>query len=166
MGERVIVRTVDRPDLVPIVAEWLWREFWQPGGFTLEQTRKSVAASLTRLGLPQCFVLLIDGKPIGTASLAASDLEERPDLTPWLASVFIIPEARGRSLVTHLIEAVEAECRAASVPTLWLFTNTAERVYARAGWHSVETVRRQNKPSVILMRRNLFAQGTAQAGQD
>jgi hypothetical protein len=38
---------------------------------------------------------------------------------------------------------------------VWLYTAGAERVYARAGWHSVETVQRHGRQPVTLMRRDL-----------
>lgn len=154
--EWVIITTADRPDLVPTVACWLWHEFWRHDGYTPEQTQAVVAASLARSGPPQTFVLLVDGEPIGTATLAAEDLDERPDLTPWLAGVFVVPEARGRGYVAHLIAAVEAVCRAASITTVWLYTNTAEHVYTRAGWHTADTVPRHGKRPVTLMRRDLL----------
>jgi GNAT superfamily N-acetyltransferase len=153
--EILIVRMADRPDLVPIVAGWLWHEWLHQDGYTLEQTDDAVAASISPSGPPQTFVLLVDGKPIGTASLVVHDLDERPDLTPWLAGVFVIPEARGRGHVIHLIQAVEAACRFAAIPVVWLYTAGAERVYARAGWHSVETVQRHGRRPVTLMRRDL-----------
>ena len=156
MQDRRIVTIVERPDLVAVVAGWRWREFGQPDGRTLQQTRDDVAASTATLGPTQCFVLLADDVPVGTASLAAEDLDERPELTPWLASVTVAPEARGRGYALALIQAVEAAARSAAVPTLWLFTNTAERVYARAGWRRVETVEREGKSPVALMRRDLI----------
>ena len=155
MQEKLIVRIADRLDLVPIVARWLWHEWWQQDGHTLEQTHEAVAASVSPSGPPQSFVLLADGRPIGTASLVVHDLDERPDLTPWLAGVFVIPEARGRGHVVHLIQAVEAVCRSAAIPVVWLYTAGAERVYARAGWHSVETLQRLGRRPVTLMRRDL-----------
>ena len=150
-----IVRIADRPDLVPTVADWLWHEWWRDDGYTLEQTRDAVAASVSPSGPPQTFVLLDDGKPVGTASLVAHDLDERPDLTPWLAGVFVVPEARNQRYAMHLIRAVEAACRDAGIGTVWLFTADAERVYARAGWHSVEAIERDGRRPVMLMRRNL-----------
>jgi N-acetylglutamate synthase-like GNAT family acetyltransferase len=83
------------------------------------------------------------------------DLDERPDLTPWLAGVFVIPEARGPGHVVHLIQAVEAPCRSSAIPGVWLYTAGAERVYARAGWRSVETIQRHGRRPVTLMRRDL-----------
>ena len=134
-----IVRIAERPDLVPTVAKWLWDEWHLDAAESFDATRDAVAASVSSSGPPQTFVLLVDDRPIGTASLVAHDLDERPKLTPWLAGVFVIPEARGRGHVIHLIQAVEMACRSAGVGTVWLHTTSAERVYARAGWHSVES---------------------------
>jgi GNAT superfamily N-acetyltransferase len=151
---RQVVSTSQRPDLAPVVASWLWGEFWRPRCHSLEQTLEAVRISVTAPRMPRTFVLLVDGRPVGTASLAAQDLEERPDLTPWLAGVFVEPEARGQGLAASLIGAVEDECRRAAIPTLWLYTRTAEKVYARAGWRTVETVAHDGK-SYALMRRDL-----------
>ena len=150
-----IVRIAERPDLVPMVAQWLWDEWHLDAGDSLEATRDAVAASVSPSGPPQTFVLLVDNRPVGTASLVAHDLDERPNLTPWLAGVFVIPEARGRGHVIHLIQAVEVACRSAGVGTVWLHTTGAERVYAQAGWHSVEAIRRHGRRPVTLMRRDL-----------
>jgi GNAT superfamily N-acetyltransferase len=149
-----MVRTGDRPDLIPTVVDWLWEAFWRPNGHPLELVRDLVAASVAEIGPPQTFVLLADGAPVGTAALVAHDLDERPDLTPWLAGVFVAPEARGRGYAALLIAAVEAASRAAAIPTLWLYTNTAEHIYRRAGWHAIETFERRGK-SMTLMRRDL-----------
>jgi GNAT superfamily N-acetyltransferase len=152
--KHLVVSTAERPDLAPVVASWLWGEFWRARGSSLEETLAAVRTSVTAQRMPRTFVLLIDGKPLGTASLAAQDLETRPDLTPWLAGVFVEPAARGQGLIAHLISAVEAECRGMSIPTLWLYTRSAESVYRRAGWRNVETFALGAK-SYALMRRDL-----------
>ncbi len=151
------VTVAERPDLIPTVADWLWQEFWRADGCTLEQTRQAVAQAQHPSGVPQCFVLLRGDQPIGTASLAAEDLDERPDLTPWLAGVYVVPAQRRQGHVARLIAAVEAACRSASIPTLWLYTSTAEQVYARAGWQNAGSVERRDKRPTTLMRRDLIA---------
>lgn len=151
-----IVSTSDRPDLVPMIAHWLWEAFWHDSGKPFEQLLAAVRESSVAAGLmPRTFILLADGEPVGTASLVAHDLDERPDLTPWLAGVFIEPHARGQGYAGHLISAVEQEARSASIPTLWLYTNKAERIYARAGWRTVETVQHSGR-LFALMRRDLL----------
>ena len=149
-----IVTLAARPDLAPTVAGWIWNEWSRNGGFTLEQTLEYVTASSAGKDIPQCFVLLDDGQPIGTSSLVVADLKERPNLTPWMASVFVVPEARRRGHVIPLVQAVEAAAQAAGVRTLWLHTDTAERIYAKARWRPVEVVQREGKNAATLMRRD------------
>lgn len=148
-----IVTTVERPDLTPTVADWLWQEFWRQDGYGLAETHAAVAAA-ARTGPTQTFVALLDGRPAGTASLAAEDLDERPALTPWLAGVFVLPAFRGRGCATRLVAAVEGACRDAAIPHAWLYTRTAEGLYARLGWRAVEIVERQDKTPVTLMRKD------------
>lgn len=152
-----LVSTSDRPDLVQVTARWRWQSFFRdaaPFDDILQAARQTAAAA--RL-IPRTLVLLVDDQPVGTASLTAHDLQERPDLTPWLAGVFVAPHARGQGYAARLIAAVEQEARAASIATLWLYTNTAERIYARAGWKTVETIAHDGKP-FALMRRDLLSQ--------
>lgn len=151
-----IVTTSDRPDLVPLVAEWLWTAFGHQDGHSLAQTHAAVRQSVTADPMPRTFILLQAGEPVGTASLADRDLEERPDLTPWLAGVFVAPHARRRGHAVRLVVAVEQAARDLGIPVLWLYTNSAERLYAAAGWVTAETVQHNGKPCA-LMRRQLLA---------
>jgi GNAT superfamily N-acetyltransferase len=150
-----VVSTAERPDLVPTVAGWVWGEFWRGHGHTLEETLAAVSETVTARDLPQTYILLADGRPVGTASLAAKDLEERPELTPWLAGVFVEPESRGKGYAARLVAAVEGVCVKRSIATLWLYTRTAERIYARCSWRTVEIVVHNGK-TYALMRRDLI----------
>jgi GNAT superfamily N-acetyltransferase len=148
-----IVSTADRPDLVPVTARWRWEAFFRDSGKPFDQILEAAKRTAATDGrMPRTLVLLAGGEPVGTASLTAHDLEERPDLTPWLAGMFVAPHARGRGYAAQLIAAVEQEAAAASVSILWLYTNTAERIYARAGWQTVETVQHNGKPFALMRR--------------
>ncbi len=148
----MIVALSDRPDLAPLVAHWLVDAFGHPASPTVEETVASLMAP--HRGPEEVFILFDGDTPVGTASLAYDDLPSRPDLTPWLASVFVLPGARGKGYAAALVRRVEAFAMAASVKTLWLFTWTAEPLYARLGWQRVglETNRGQE---VVLMRRDI-----------
>ena len=152
-----IVSTSDRPDLVATTARWRWEAFFQARGRPFEDVlAEAQATAASPPPLPRTLVLLADGEPVGTASLVAHDLEERPELTPWLAGVVVLPNARGQGHATRLVVAVEAEAVAAAISTLWLYTRTAERLYARAGWRTTETIQHNGRP-YALMRRTLAA---------
>lgn len=152
----MIVTTAERPDLAEVSARWRWEAFFQARGRPWDDTLAAArhTASLADAVMPKTFVLMVDGEPAGTASLVAHDLDERPDLTPWLAGVVVPAAFRGRGHVGQLIRAVEDAASAAGYGTLWLYTNSADRVYARAGWEPAGTVERNGEP-FSLMRRVL-----------
>lgn len=152
-----IVRITERPDLLPLVARWLWQAFGRSEGGTLAESEARVAACTAETGPGQSFVLLRDGEPIGTAGFVAHDLDARPDLTPWLAGVYVVPQARGQGHVRVLIPAVEAAARSAGADTLWLYTSKAERIYARAGWTTAERFEASEGSFAVIMRRDLGA---------
>ena len=152
-----IVSTSNRPDLAAVTARWRWEAFFRKRGQSFEE----VLAAAQRVAsddqaMPRTFVLLLDGEPIGTASLVADDLDKRPDLTPWLAGVFVVPSMRKQGHAARLITAVEQAAAKAGFAALWLYTNTAEPVYARAGWERIETLQHNNQPYAV-MRRTLPA---------
>jgi GNAT superfamily N-acetyltransferase len=149
-----IVTTADRPDLAPAVARWLWEAFWRHDGYSFDETLAAAIETVRAKTMPRTFVLLADHEPVGTASLAPDDLDERPDLTPWLAGVFVAPHVRGRGYATRLVITVEQEARAASFPRLWLYTLAAEGFYARLGWQTVEMIRHRAR-RFALMRQDL-----------
>jgi hypothetical protein len=114
-----------------------------------------VAKLLAQKGPEETFVLFDDEEPVGTASLVTNDLPLRPDLTPWLASVLERPAFRGRRYSAPLVQRVEAAA-AQSAAVLWLYTWTAEPVYARLGWERVGLERDTHRDiEVVLMNRNL-----------
>ena len=150
---RRIVAVSDRPDLAPVVARWRVDAFFtHPGGYTVEEMTALILAP--PVGPEEAFILFDGGRPVGTAGLVHSDLDTRPDLTPWLAGLFVESAFRGRGHATALIRQVETFALAASVPVLWLYTSTAVPLYQRLGWHRVG-LEQENGQAVVLMRRVL-----------
>lgn len=143
----------DRTDLAPLVAAWRVAAFFDyPGGYSVEEMTRLILEP--RTGPEETFVLFDGGEPAGTAALIRSDLEARPDLTPWLAGLWVQPAYRGRGHAAALVRCVEAFATAASVPVLWLYTSTAEPLYARLGWKRAG-VEQERGQEVALMRRDL-----------
>ncbi len=151
---RTIVTTAARPDLIDTAADWIWNAFWKKNGFSYDDIRALVVTSDAVIGPSQCLVLLVDGVPVGTAGLIHNDLSSRPELTPWLAAMYVRPEARGCGHALALIHAVETAAVTAGFTRLWLYTFTAEGLYRKAGWQTVEPIEENGAPAT-LMRREL-----------
>ncbi|PRY67801.1 GNAT family N-acetyltransferase [Halomonas ventosae] len=155
MAERVeIVRlSADAPHLERVAA-WQHAEWshLSPG-----ETQASRLAALRgecgRAGVPSVFVAIAAGRPVGTASLVAHDLDSRPDLTPWLASVYVRPEWRGRGIASSLVRRVEAEASGNGIERLYLFTPDRQALYRRLGWADHETLRYRGETVTLMTRR-------------
>ena len=149
-----IVTLRERPDLIPLVANWLWDAFWHPNGHPLEEVREILATCTAEIGTPQSFVLLAGDIPCGTASLVAADLEIRNDIGPWLAGVYVVPEARGQGCAQRLVTTVEDAARMSGYRSLFLYTNDAHALYEKLGWFTIEETMDARRP-VTIMQRNL-----------
>lgn len=148
-----IVAVSDRPELAPVVARWRVNAFLEDSGaWTVEGMTAAILAP--PIGPKETFVLFEGDQPVGTAGLMRTDLETRPDLTPWLGGLFVEPASRGRGYGAALVRRVEAFARAASVPVLWLYTLNAEPFYLRLGWQR-SGMERDDGQEVLLMRRSL-----------
>ena len=107
---------------------------------TVEQHKEKLLLRISQRPPPATCVLLIDGEVAGSVSLLEHDdiADVRPDISPWLASLLVVPKYRGRGygrdLVFHCVE----QARTLGFPILYLYTHTHPEYYARLGWHSIE----------------------------
>lgn len=134
-----IVPLVERPELVDQVAAWGFGEWGHLNpGQTLQSRTAWIRETTKADRVPIVLVALDDaGTMVGTASLLFDDLEGDPR-NPWLASVFVPAERRGKGVASALVTAIEDAARRLGYPTLYLFTTSAARLYIRLGWHALE----------------------------
>ena len=78
-------------------------------------------------------------KFLGTSSVIASDLEERPQLTPWVAAVWVEEDARRRGVGAALVNRAAQDCFALGVSRAYLCARPRmTRFYEALGWTVVE----------------------------
>ncbi|WP_110649928.1 GNAT family N-acetyltransferase [Salinicola peritrichatus] len=124
------------------------------------QWRENVRLQCRDSGVPSVFVAVVVGAGgkdvlVGTASLTAQDMSVRPELTPWLASVFVPLAWRGLGIASALIARGEAEARNAGFNHCYLYTPDQQRLYARLGWCEQERLEYRGE-WVTLMRLDLM----------
>jgi predicted N-acetyltransferase YhbS len=117
------------------VTEWLWQAF---GGETLPQAffASIVEHSQTPGALPITFVAVEGERLLGTVGLWRCDLISRQDLYPWMAALYVAPEARGQGLAGKLQQHVIGYARAQGYSELFLYSACRD-FYERFGWQYI-----------------------------
>jgi len=143
----------DHPDAAPLLAAWHhdeWRDLLP--GWTLEQALAELRSHTGRRQIPTTFVAIEEDRLVGSASLLTADLDEWEHLTPWVASVYVVPDCRGRGVGRRLLARSVEEAHALGVDTVYLFTAGQEGYYARLGWAPLARARHHSH-DVVIMRR-------------
>lgn len=142
-------------DLVPLVARWHWDEWGGDYENTSLEAWTAALATKTRTdGMPCGWVAFVDDAPVGSVFLELDGVEPRPELTPDLGGLYVLPPHRGRGIGSALVLACEAGARQFGVDELYLYTESAETLYARLGRETFESTEFKNQP-VAIMRRSL-----------
>jgi N-acetylglutamate synthase-like GNAT family acetyltransferase len=102
--------------------------------------------------IPSMYVAL-DQNVIGSAAIVTSDMDSRPDLSPWLASVFVHSNYRHKGIGARLVKVVMQEARSHGINTLYLFTPDQTDFYKRLGWHVFKTTVYMGTPVTIMSCR-------------
>lgn len=117
------------------VTEWLWQAF---GGDTLPQAffASIVEHSQTAGALPVTFIAVENETLLGTVGLWRCDLISRQDLYPWMAALYVAPEARGKGLAGKLQQHVIEYARTPGYCELFLYS-ACRGFYERFGWQYI-----------------------------
>jgi GNAT superfamily N-acetyltransferase len=123
-------------------------------GESLEERTVKLRGSCGRKAIPSVVVALRGGELLGSAMLLAHDMDSHPQLTPWLAGVFVKAQYRGKGIGSALVRRIEAEARSLGVSTLYLYTPQAESLYERLGWSVTERCEYRDT-NVVVMSKSL-----------
>jgi GNAT superfamily N-acetyltransferase len=120
------------PEFLDTVANRIWQAWWKNSG----HPRDYIAARLRNESLdaePMPFALVAhDGERfLGTASAIASDLSERPHLTPWVAAVWVEESARRHGIAGALVDRAARDCFMLGFGRVFLCARPAMTLFLR-----------------------------------
>lgn len=126
------------PQFAPLIADRVWRAWWQAKGVALAALRARVDESFGAATRPTTLVARSGDAYLGSVALIDSDVEERPAYTPWVAALWVEPQHRRAGLGTALTRAAAAlalehadTVYLAAVPDMAGF-------YRRQGWRTAD----------------------------
>ncbi len=157
LGPVQIVEIAHHPELGPTLAAWHapeWEHLYR--GWNRDVAEAEFAAMDTPGRVPTTY-LAFDGagrtaeELLGSVSLIDDDeLEGYREVRPWLASLYVVPAARGRGVGAALARLAVERARALDVERLHLFTAGQEPFYAALGWRVVGTAPAGDETATVM----------------
>ena len=143
------------PAWIESLARWHHQEWGALyDDWTLDVATAELHDHATRTSLPTTLLLMDGDDLLGSVSLLIEDAPALQDRgSPWLGSLFVRPEARGRGSGRRLVEAAVAHAAGEGVAVLRLFTLWHEDFYASLGWQAEERTSLHGTPVVIMSIR-------------
>ena len=139
------------PEFFDIVAERIWQAWWKADGHPLDYISGRLSENLSDTPIPFALVAHDGETFLGTASVIASDLAERPQFTPWVAAVWVDPRARRRGVGAALVNRAALDCFALGVSRAYLCARPQRSgYYERLGWTSIERDVGRHRMGVLI----------------
>lgn len=148
----MIVDLKDQPHHITTLAEWHHQEWshLNPGSTLQTRIDKMRSSYLSGMPVPRMFVWVEEDQAIGSAAIVECDMDSRPELTPWLASVFVKPDSREMGIGAALVEKIMAYAGELGFDELFLFTPDREQFYENIGWQSLATETYHDRPVTVM----------------
>ena len=104
--------------------------------------------------LPATLILREDERFVGSVSVVRDDCEAMRDVGPWLASLYVMPGDRGHGYGSRLVAAAIALAKRNEAATLYVFTESAGKLFLRHGFvQFADAV--TNGRAVTILRREI-----------
>ena len=124
----------ETPDAIPVLAEWFHAEWHHYDGRCIAEIEAQLRDCLNRDSLPITFLAISDADVVGTVTLDTSDLPLYDHLSPWLASLYVVPSRRRAGVGRALVEHVVSFARDRQLLPLYLWTPGSTHLYEKCGW--------------------------------
>lgn len=145
----------DCPEYIKTCAEWSFSSW---GHYTPERTFadfiKSRQEYLNDYKLPLTMIALYNNIPVGMCSLAANR-GILPELTPWLATLYVTPEYRSQGIGKALEQAICNKAKSLGFDKIYCFTSDLSIIswYQENGW-SIRCNSEIHDHTVIVLEKN------------
>ncbi len=134
-----IAYLADYPQNLPTVANWVYTEWGHHNpAWTVQDYEAAFQKLLNRDTFPLTMIALWDGLPAGTASIFVQDMDIHPELSPWLAAVYVPADHRNKGIGSKLVGAIEKIAGSLRISRLYLWTPDKEHFYSQLGWAVIE----------------------------
>jgi GNAT superfamily N-acetyltransferase len=124
------------PVFADVAVDRIWRAWWMDKGHPVSVIAEPMAGTLASAKpMPFCLIAHAGSVFMGTVSVIASDLAERPSLTPWVAALWVEPTYRKKGVATALLQSAVARAFGHGEGRIYLHcASHLLPFYAKRGW--------------------------------
>jgi len=142
--EYKVVALSEHPNLWQQAAQWSF-DAWQhefPSDTVQTYLDQYALAATKSERLIEIYAAISDQEQLlGVATLIDDDeLPDAPEPGPWLAAVFVTPDARKLGVGSALVECVVSRTRELGYPKIYLYTEHQENWYVSKGWTKIRDI--------------------------
>ncbi|GLP94775.1 GNAT family N-acetyltransferase [Paraferrimonas sedimenticola] len=132
----------DRPETIPQVALWYFREWCEESGrYRLEEVQQNVAKSVERTQAPLILLGFQDSELACAGEFKLTEMDMYPDYEHWIGGIYVDPQHRGLGLGRQLVERLMAIAKRAGVKQLYLQTERLDGgLYSPLGFKPIHQV--------------------------
>jgi len=133
-----------------------WHSMYERQGLSVNEVIEKVRERAVDSAIPLTMIALDGNTLLGSITIKEHDFADHPELSPWLAGVFTLPEHRNKGIGKGLIAFAETVAKEKfNVSELFLYTGSASKLYEKIGYKTFETVDRGDKV-LTLMKKTLM----------
>lgn len=141
----------EHPEHIVALSAWHHAEWsYLNPGKTLEDRINKMRDYLGDNKIPTMLIAIEGDDLLGSAALIESDMDTHPELTPWLANVYVREDKRGLGVGGKLVRAIMQLAKDYQLPRIYLFTPDQEAFYAKMGWTRLSHENYHNAPVTIM----------------
>ena len=141
------------------LCEWSYNWWGIENNHSYEEVRAILEHSLcTGNRLPQTYIAVLNNDVVGMYQIAmADDLHCRPDLYPWLISVYVDEKYRGQGICKDMMNTVSENAKLLGISELYLYTKHIG-LYEKYGWKFIQKERtfREDSPIERIYRLDIL----------
>lgn len=130
----------DHPEWMHLIAFMHQLEMREASERDFNWSIQQFSQRMNRDSLPMTLVAVEDTIPVGSVTLLENQLESHSNLTPWIASLFVLAQYRGCGIGSRLMREAELFASSIGYNSIYLFTHTAKSYYEAKGWNAIATV--------------------------
>lgn len=140
------------PHFLDDAADRVWNAWWRQDGHQLDFIKGLFQENLTAETTPVALIAHEGSAFLGTVSLIDSDMEARPQYTPWVAALWVEEQQRSHGIGGALLKAVAQQARDLNFSEVYLCAEADKHdYYAERGWLLIE----ENIDGLNIYRQSL-----------